>query len=99
MRLKFCLRKILHGKRPIHASQAISASRDQAEFARILGAISFSMLPPFCCNGSSDHHKRIRQHQERKMAMLTFWRDGLERQLAALNATIGTLHEQMERDA
>ena len=33
------------------------------------------------------------------MAMLIFWRDGLERQLAALNATISTLHEQIERDA
>ncbi|MBR76215.1 MAG: sigma factor SigF [Cyanobium sp. RS427] len=57
------------------------------------------MLPPFCCNGSSDHHSRRRQHQERKMAMLTFWRDGLERQLAGLNATIATLQDQMQRDA
>ena len=56
------------------------------------------MLPPFCCNGSSDLQQRRRQHQERKMAMLIFWRDGLERQLAALNATIGTLHDQMQRD-
>jgi|TARA_B100002052_G_scaffold4978_1_gene4288 hypothetical protein len=32
------------------------------------------------------------------MAMLTFWRDGLERQLAGLNATIATLQDQMQRD-
>ena len=57
------------------------------------------MLPPFCCNGSSDHQQRRRQHQERKVAMVMYWRDGSERQLAALNATIGTLHDQMQRDA
>ena len=33
------------------------------------------------------------------MAMLTFWRDGLERQLSAINAAIGTLEQQIERDA
>ena len=31
--------------------------------------------------------------------MLSFWRDGLERQLAAVNASIETLKGQMERDA
>ena len=31
--------------------------------------------------------------------MLTFWRDGLERQLAAVNASLDTLKQQMERDA
>ncbi len=31
--------------------------------------------------------------------MLRFWRDGAERQLAALNAAIKTLQEQMDRDA
>ena len=56
------------------------------------------MLPPFCCNGTGDHHQRRRQHQERKMAMLSFWRDGLERQLAAINASIETLQQQMQRD-
>jgi hypothetical protein len=29
--------------------------------------------------------------------MLTFWRDGVERQLAALNAAISTLERQMQR--
>lgn len=30
--------------------------------------------------------------------MLRFWRDSAERQLAALNAAIKTLQDQMERD-
>jgi hypothetical protein len=33
------------------------------------------------------------------MRMLTFWRDGVERQLAAINASISTLQQQIERDA
>lgn len=40
----------------------------------------------------------MRTHQERKLRMLKFWRDGLERQLAALDASISTLQRQMERD-
>jgi len=51
------------------------------------------------CDVSSDHTQRRRHHQERKMAMLSFWRDGLERQLAAVNASIDTLKGQIERDA
>ena len=40
--------------------------------------------------------KRLRrQHQERKLQTLSFWRDGLERQLAAINAAISTLQRQM----
>jgi hypothetical protein len=31
--------------------------------------------------------------------MLQFWRDGVERQLAAVNAAISTLEQQMQRDA
>ena len=38
-----------------------------------------------------------RQHQQRKHAMLSMWRDGVERQLAALNAAIDTLEQQMNR--
>ena len=41
--------------------------------------------------------RRLR-YQERKLRMLTFWRDGLERQLAAVNAAMATLERQMERD-
>lgn len=40
-----------------------------------------------------------RRHQQRKLQMLSFWRDGIERQLAALNAAISTLEAQMRRDA
>ena len=31
--------------------------------------------------------------------MLRYWRDGLERQLAAAEAAINTLERQMERDS
>jgi hypothetical protein len=31
--------------------------------------------------------------------MLRFWRDGVERQLAAVTAAISTLEQQMQRDA
>ena len=58
------------------------------------------MLPPFVCGGSDDNSaSSMRRHQERKMRMLTFWRDGVERQLAAINASISTLQQQIERDA
>ena len=40
-----------------------------------------------------------RQHQQRKHAMLSMWRDGVERQLSALNAAIDTLEQQMNRSA
>jgi len=42
-------------------------------------------------------HKMRRRHQERKLQTLSFWRDGLERQLAAINAAISTLERQMGR--
>ena len=57
------------------------------------------MLPPFCCSETADLDSRKRHHQKRKMAMLTFWRDGLERQLSAINAAINTLEQQIERDS
>ena len=56
------------------------------------------MLPPFSCCAASDGVGGLRRHQERKLRMLTFWRDGVERQLAALNAAISTLERQMQRD-
>jgi hypothetical protein len=58
------------------------------------------MFPPFsCCGGPGcDPEASRRQHQERKLRLLTFWRDGAERQLAALNAAISTLEQQMARD-
>ena len=54
------------------------------------------MIPPFfaCADAGSPAQMR-RRHQERKHQMLTFWRDGLERQLAAINAALSTLERQM----
>ncbi len=50
-----------------------------------------------CCSADSSGATR-RTYQERKLRMLTHWRDAAERQLAALNAAINTLEQQMQRD-
>ena len=58
------------------------------------------MLPPFgCCGSGADPRQAWHHHQERKLRLLRFWRDGLERQLAAAEAAISTLESQMQRDA
>lgn len=58
------------------------------------------MFPPFACCGCAEPGSDVRRrHQERKLRMLTFWRDGIERQLAAVNAAISTLEQQMRRDS
>jgi hypothetical protein len=51
-----------------------------------------------CCSPDGSATGR-RSHQERKLRLLQHWRDGVERQLAALNAAISTLQQQMERDS
>lgn len=57
------------------------------------------MFPPFCdCSGAGSGGDGLRRHQQRKLRMLRFWRDGLERQLAAIEAAISTLQQQMQRD-
>jgi hypothetical protein len=57
------------------------------------------MFPPFgCCAPGDDPAGFRRRMQERKHRMLSAWRDGIERQLAAINAAISTLEQQMERD-
>lgn len=54
------------------------------------------MFPPFFSCGDAESVQRYRrQHQERKLQALIFWRDGLERQLAAIHAAISTLQRQM----
>ena len=60
-----------------------------------------SMIPLFgCCPGpDADPHQAMRRHQERRLRMLRFWRDAAERQLAALDASISTLEQQMQRAA
>jgi hypothetical protein len=57
------------------------------------------MIPLFgCCPGpDSDPQQSMRRFQERRLRMLRFWRDGVERQLAALDASINTLEQQMQR--
>lgn len=57
----------------------------------------FSPLDACCLAGEEPRQRHLR-YQERKLRMLTFWRDGLERQLAAVNAAMATLERQMERD-
>ena len=51
-----------------------------------------------CCSTETAAAAR-RSHQHRKLQMLSSWRDAVERQLAALNASIATLEQQMQRDA
>jgi hypothetical protein len=59
------------------------------------------MIPLFgCCPGpDADPRQAMRRHQERRLRMLRFWRDAAERQLAALDASISTLEQQMQRAA
>jgi hypothetical protein len=58
------------------------------------------MFPRLCeCADPAAAAAYRRRHQERKLSVLRFWRDGLERQLAALDAAISTLQRQMDRDA
>jgi hypothetical protein len=58
------------------------------------------MFSPLGCFDLATEEPGVRRqrYQERKLRMLTFWRDGLERQLAAVNAAMATLEQQMERD-
>jgi hypothetical protein len=57
------------------------------------------MFPPFAsCYPVLDGAEAWRQHQSNKLRMLTFWRDASERRLAALNAAISTLEQQIARD-
>ena len=58
------------------------------------------MIPPFgCCTGLDDGLAGRRRYQERKLRLLSGWRDGLERQLAAVSAAISTLERQMKDSA
>jgi hypothetical protein len=56
-------------------------------------------LPFGCCVAPEDGGLGRRRYQERKLRMLSGWRDSLERQLAAVSAAISTLEQQMERDS
>lgn len=56
------------------------------------------MLPPFFCQPSCESSHWRSHHQQRKLEMLRFWRDGLERQLSAVTAAMTTLEGQIQRD-
>jgi hypothetical protein len=57
------------------------------------------MFPPFaCCSPALDGAQAWRQHQSNKLRLLTYMRDAAERRLAALNAAISTLEQQIARD-
>jgi hypothetical protein len=76
-----------------------SGTHPQIISARIVTVIPSEMFPPLCCDSGVDQASRRRHHKSRKMAMLTLWRDSLERQLAAVTAAMDTLQRQIDRDA
>jgi hypothetical protein len=55
-------------------------------------------LPLGICSGLEEGGDVRQRLQERKLRRLTLWRDAIERQLAAVNASISTLEQQMVRD-
>ena len=50
------------------------------------------------CFKTTTREKRRQIFQERKLEILSLLRDGLERKLAAVNASINTLENQISRD-
>ncbi len=44
------------------------------------------------------YSERTKRFQSKRLKMLNFIKDGIERRLSAINATIKTLEEQIERD-
>ena len=55
----------------------------------------FVMIPPFgYCSGSESGASALRRYQERKLRLLSFWRDGIERQLAAIVVGEGLVDDQ-----
>ncbi|HZG39522.1 MAG TPA: hypothetical protein VEZ50_12640 [Nodosilinea sp.] len=53
------------------------------------------MFLPFCAPPSAEAY---RQHQRYKLDMMKAWRDSLEARLAALNAAISTVEQQLRQD-
>ena len=53
---------------------------------------------PFACQTPLDPRAAWSQHQDHKLRLLSAWRDATERRLAALNAAISTLEQQIARD-
>ena len=50
------------------------------------------------CQSSMDYSERKKRYQQRKLQMLIFIRDAIERRLAAINASITTLNSQIDKD-
>ena len=50
------------------------------------------------CATTVEPAERKKKFQNRKLRMLLFIRDGIERRLAAINASIDTLNQQIKRD-
>jgi hypothetical protein len=53
------------------------------------------MFFPFCCHPSADAR---RQHQQFKLEMMKAFRDSLETRLAAVNAAIRTVEQQLSQE-
>ncbi|WP_197064765.1 hypothetical protein [Leptolyngbya sp. KIOST-1] len=53
------------------------------------------MFLPFCVPPSAESR---RQYQRYKLEMMKSWRDALETRLAALNAAISTVEQQISQD-
>ncbi len=54
------------------------------------------MFYPFCCPPSPEAR---RQHQQFKLDMMKAFRDSLETRLAAMNAAISTVEQQIRQDS
>ena len=50
------------------------------------------------CDFSTSGDERHKLRQERKLRVLKYIRDAIERRLASVNASIETLEKQIERD-
>ncbi len=50
------------------------------------------------CNSTMEYSERKKEFQKRRLNLLIFIRDGIERRLAGINASIDTLNQQIERD-
>jgi len=50
----------------------------------------------FCSSGSSENTRQ--KYQQRRLTLLRYWRDALERRIAAVDASINTLEDQIKRD-
>ncbi len=51
------------------------------------------------CSSNDTAQKRRANYQRRKLELLKFYRDSLERRIAAIDASIEVLKEQINRDS